>query len=73
MKAFAFTDGSFGSPLHPDAAGAGWELLFYHDGVWEKESGARPLGYLTSHEEAEYRAALLALRRAREIGSPTAS
>ena len=63
-----YTDASIGGPPRPAAAGAGFVIIFERDGVWESLPGARPLGMLRTPQEAEYHAAVWALRTAIRSG-----
>jgi probable phosphoglycerate mutase len=64
MNAVIYTDASIGRPPRPAPAGAGYVIIFEREGIWETVPGARALGLLRTPQEAEYHAALWALRAA---------
>jgi ribonuclease HI len=70
LKVYVNTDGAV-APPSPGPAGAGYVILFEGDDGPESIVGAVPLE-ACSHHEAEYHAAIQALRRAAELGATEA-
>ena len=71
MKVFINTDGAARPPI-PGPAGAGFVILFESDdGGWDSVVGAIAL-HERSHHEAEYEAAIQALKVASEMGATEA-
>jgi ribonuclease HI len=67
LKVYINTDGAVGPP-NPGPAGAGYVIVFEGDDGPESVVGAVPLTEC-NHHEAEYHAAIHALRRAAELGA----
>jgi ribonuclease HI len=70
LKVYVNTDGAVGPP-NPGPAGAGYVILFEGEDGPESVVGAVPLN-ACNHHEAEYHAAIHALRRAAELGATEA-
>jgi ribonuclease HI len=70
MKVFINTDGAARPPI-PGPAGAGFVILFEGDAGWDSVVGAIAL-HGCSHHEAEYEAAIQALKVASELGATEA-
>jgi ribonuclease HI len=70
LKVYVNTDGAVGPP-NPGPAGAGFVILFDGDDGPDSVAGAVPLPEC-SHHEAEYHAAIHALRRAADLGATSA-
>jgi ribonuclease HI len=67
VKVYVNTDGAVGPP-NPGPAGAGYVILFDGEDGPRSVAGAVPLPEC-SHHEAEYHAAIHALRRASDLGA----
>jgi ribonuclease HI len=70
MKVFINTDGAARPPI-PGPAGAGFVILFEGEAGWDSMVGAIAL-HACSHHEAEYEAAIQALKVASELGATEA-
>lgn len=70
LKVFINTDGAARPPI-PGPAGAGFVILFEREDGWDSVVGAIAL-HERSHHEAEYEAAIQALKVASEMGATEA-